>query len=95
MNEARHNLREIKEYIGKDNIRRANEVIKDLYEQTHDLEQYPHMGRMVPEYGDSHVRELIRGNYRIIYKVVDDDTIHILAVCHSSRLLGNVVPMDT
>jgi toxin ParE1/3/4 len=42
-------------------------------------------GRIVPEKGEESVRELIEGNYRIIYEVVSDNLIYILTVYHSAR----------
>ena len=44
---------------------------------------------MVPEFEIESLRELIRGNYRIIYQLIDDSKIEILTVHRSSRLLGN------
>jgi len=34
-----------------------------------------------------YLRELIRGSYRIVYRIVDKDRIDILTVHHSARLL--------
>jgi toxin ParE1/3/4 len=47
----------------------------------------PELGRIVPEKGDASIRELIEGNYRIIYEVKDPDRVEILLVHHSSRPL--------
>ena len=32
------------------------------------LKQFPEIGRIVPEYDDTEIRELIYQNYRIVYK---------------------------
>jgi plasmid stabilization system protein ParE len=40
---------------------------------------------MVAEIGNEIIRELIEGNYRIIYKIVNDSRIDILTIHHSSR----------
>jgi hypothetical protein len=44
------------------------------------------LGREVPELLDSNYRELIFGNYRIIYKIEND--IKILTLRNSRQLLG-------
>lgn len=42
-------------------------------------------GKLVPEHDDSNFRELIEGNFRIIYKIVSNHQIDILTIHHSSR----------
>jgi toxin ParE1/3/4 len=46
-------------------------------------------GKMVPEFLLPELRELIEGNYRIIYRIVSEERIDILTIHHSSRLLSN------
>ncbi|MCC5668610.1 type II toxin-antitoxin system RelE/ParE family toxin [Nostoc sp. CHAB 5784] len=43
-------------------------------------------GRVVPEIAQEDIREIIFGNYRIVY-LVSDDQVNILTVFHSSRQL--------
>ena len=50
----------------------------------------PKVGRIVPEKNDENIRELIEGNYRIIYEIRGEDRIEVLLVHHSSRPLGNI-----
>jgi len=45
----------------------------------------PLLGKIVPEFDKDTFRELIEGNYRIIYKVVNDSQVDILTIHHSSR----------
>ena len=46
----------------------------------------PELGRIVPERDDLSIRELIEGNYRIIYHFDNNlDTVQILTVHHASR----------
>jgi toxin ParE1/3/4 len=47
------------------------------------------IGRMVPELNQKDIREIIAGNYRIIYQITNQKTAFILTVHHSSRLLSN------
>jgi plasmid stabilization system protein ParE len=39
----------------------------------------------VPELGDESIREVIHGNYRIVYRL-RDDVVEIAAVFHGARL---------
>ena len=48
------------------------------------LETHPMLGRMVPEYGDETVREIIVGNYRVVYQF-EESTVGIVAIVHGSR----------
>lgn len=44
-----------------------------------------YIGTVVPEFDRNDLRQLIQGNYRIIYKVVDEKRVDILTVHHSAR----------
>jgi len=41
-------------------------------------------GRVVPEVGDDTVREVIHGNYRMVYRV-RSDLVEIVTVFHGAR----------
>jgi plasmid stabilization system protein ParE len=43
------------------------------------------IGRIVPEIEIVEIRELIEGNYRIIYRIFSKESIEILTVHHSAR----------
>ena len=46
----------------------------------------PQCGRIVPELDDPGFREVIYGNYRIVYRIIGaHDDIEILAVVHGAR----------
>jgi toxin ParE1/3/4 len=80
-------LNDIGEYIAKDSERYAKMVVQHLIESTGLLESHPKAGRIVPEFNKKNIRELIRGSYRIVYRIVDFTRIDILTVHHSARLL--------
>ena len=72
---AIQNLNEIGDYIEKKSY-------------TSYASRFPLAGRMVPEFQDTTIRELIRMNhYRIVYRVVNESRIDILTVHHSARIL--------
>lgn len=85
---ALNNLNDIGEYIAKDSPKYAQITVQKLFNQVDILEQNPQIGRIVPEFGISSIRELINGNYRIIYKIQSNDHIIVLTVHHSAKQLG-------
>lgn len=86
-NFAIQNLNDIADYIEKDSYRYASLVVERLFSTVDVLEQFPLSGRMVPEFQDKSIRELIRINYRIVYKVINKSRIDVITVHHSARLL--------
>ena len=86
---AIQDLNDIGDYISKDSIRYAELTVEKLFNSVDILEQHPFAGKMVPEFEDETIRELIRGNYRIVYHLIDDDNIEILTVNNCARLITN------
>jgi addiction module RelE/StbE family toxin len=80
-------IEEIAVYIAQDSIIYAEAEVRKIFEKLKILVDFPLLGRVVPEMKMTYLRELIEGNYRIIYKVVNKDTIHIITVHHSKRLI--------
>ena len=62
-------VRAIKAYIAKDSAVYASRFSERIIEAAESLHSLPLRGRMVPEAGDDDIRELLFGNYRIIYRV--------------------------
>ena len=58
---------ELAEYIALDKPDMAIEWATDIFDSTEKLEEYPILGRVVPEIKDEDYRELLEGNYRVIY----------------------------
>jgi addiction module RelE/StbE family toxin len=85
--QAIQDLTDIGEYIANDSERYAREFVQSLFESVHLLKSHSKAGRIVPEYRHTYLRELIRGSYRVVYKIVDKSRIDILTVHHSARLL--------
>lgn len=84
-------LNDIAEYISNDSVFYAELQIQKLINRTDILENFPLIGRIVPELNLKSIREIIEGNYRIIYKVVNKSMIHILTFYHSRRKLKRTV----
>lgn len=89
---ALERVRDIAGYIARDKPSAAEKWVKKLFEVVGALPLQPRSCRVVPELNRVDVRELIYGNYRLIYKVTDD--IHILTVRHSRQLLDESVQVD-
>jgi addiction module RelE/StbE family toxin len=87
---AIENLNDIGNYIERDSFRYAEIVVNSLFDSTEILEQYPLAGRVVPEFNNKNIRELIRGNYRIVYRILHESRVDILTVHHSAQLLSNL-----
>ncbi|WP_221029181.1 type II toxin-antitoxin system RelE/ParE family toxin [Actomonas aquatica] len=66
---AIEDLRDIVLYISPDRPETARRLGLALVEKTKTLAQFPLSGRIVPEFGDSTIRELILRPYRIVYCV--------------------------
>jgi len=86
---AIQDLNDIGDYISKDSIRYSELTVEKLFNSVDILEQHPFAGKMVLEFEDETIRELIRGNYRIVYHIIDDDNIEILTVNNCARLITN------
>jgi toxin ParE1/3/4 len=82
-------INNIADYIAKDAVNFANLQVERIFERVEILKSTPLSGRIVPEINNLKIRELILGNYRIIYKVLNKRRIDILTVHHSARLLSN------
>ena len=83
---AIEDLKSIHDYISRDSKVYASRFVEKLMSRVDQLETNPKSGRIVPEFNIETLRELIEGNYRIIYKI-DSDFIGIVRVHHSARQL--------
>lgn len=82
-----NDLVNIVEFISKDSVKYSVIQIKRIRERARLLKTQPFLGRIVPEINNEFVRELILGNYRIIYKIISEERIDILTIHHSAKLL--------
>ena len=81
-------LKSIAEFISKDSLKYASLTLERIIVVTKYIESNPRIGRMVPEVGrNDKIREIIFGNYRIIYKIANSTVVYILTIHHSSKRL--------
>lgn len=79
---------EISCYIAEDNPSAAEKWLAGLFEEVERLADYPESGRHVPELRRPEIREIVYGEYRIIYRI-RTVTVAILTVRHGRRLLSD------
>lgn len=83
---ARFDLREIFAYIAEDDPIAAGRFIRSLFDVVERLPSFPESGRLVPEFGDSSIREVIRRPCRVVYRIkADSRMIEIARVWHAAR----------
>lgn len=76
----------IYEYVAHDSKPYAERLIDRLVRRSEQIAAFPLSGRMVPEYRDESIREVIEQPYRIIYRIKADQ-IDILSVVHGTQEL--------
>jgi len=62
--------------------------VERIQSKTEILKSQIEIGKIVEELNDPKVREIIEGNYRIIYRIVSKNELHILLVHHGARDLS-------
>ncbi len=77
---------EIADYIAQDKPSAAEKWIDTVFSKVEQRKSSPEIGRIVPEINDSQFRELIYGNYRIIYRI-ETKQISILTIRHGRQIL--------
>lgn len=87
--QAADDLQAIYDFIARDSRHYAQLVVEDILAAIDRLQQFPLMGRVVPERHRDDVREVIKRPYRIVYQV--GEPIFILTVFRTSRLFPSEV----
>jgi toxin ParE1/3/4 len=75
---------ELVDYISQDNPLAADHWINSVFAKVDHLNANPEIGRIVPEINEHPFRELIYGNYRIIYHI-GTKQISILTIRHGKQ----------
>ena len=84
--QAADDLEAIADFIKQDSPHYATLFVMNVLRAAERLGSFPKSGRMVPEANDPAIREIILGNYRIVYRV-KQELVDILTVYHGARLL--------
>lgn len=87
---AKDDLRSIYDFIAGDSVKYARYQIKQIRERTTVLKGNPYAGKVVAEYDQEAIRELVVSHYRIIYMIKSTALIHILLIHHGARRFPRV-----
>ena len=82
--QAVNQLGAIAEYIGLSSPIYAEQTVARITARLLQALEYPMSGRVVPEFPDSDLRELIEPPYRIVYRAIGD-AIQVVAVVHGRQ----------
>ncbi|MBN1531820.1 MAG: type II toxin-antitoxin system RelE/ParE family toxin [Spirochaetes bacterium] len=80
----------IHEFISKNSAVYASRIVHSIIKSTDVLHTQPFLGRVVPEFDDDSIREIINKDYRIVYRVVNERDVEILIVFHGRRELPDI-----
>jgi len=83
---ARSDIEGIVRYISIDDPDQALRFGRFLIQHTKSLRQFPERGRVVPEFDDDAIRELIVKTYRIVYRLSHTKrSVEIIRFWHAGR----------
>jgi plasmid stabilization system protein ParE len=83
---ARLDLKEIATFIAEDSPLIAERFVRSLFEVVERIAEYAESGRIVPEFGEPTIREVIRRPCRIVYRLNRRKrTLEIVRVWHGAR----------
>jgi toxin ParE1/3/4 len=94
---AVQDLRDICDFISRDNLVAAQRMGEELIKQSEAMAAFPLSGRMVSEKKDPLIRETLVGSYRIIYRVDESKKVvalsaHLAQRSRNTRALGRGDP---
>jgi plasmid stabilization system protein ParE len=77
----------IQEWYAEEGVPEVGDrLVAEMFERVEVLADHPHIGRIVPEFGQTFLRELIHLPFRIVYRL-DAQRVRIVRVWRSERLL--------
>lgn len=77
---------EIASYIAKENPPAAEKWIRKIFARVGPLAGFPESGRHLSETSRPAIRELVWGNYRIVYRI-ESHQVAILTIRHMRQIL--------
>jgi len=88
---AKFDLKDIADFIAEDRKSVAQRFVGSIFQTVERLADFPESGRIVPEFGDTAIREIILKPLRIIYRV-DTGTrvVEIVRVWHAARGIPDI-----
>ncbi|GAA3938058.1 type II toxin-antitoxin system RelE/ParE family toxin [Litoribacillus peritrichatus] len=84
---AINDLKSIKEYYQEQGVPQiSQDFVEAIISHIETLVDHPDIGRVVPEFSDDSIRELIHSPFRIVY-LRESKSINIIRIWRSERLL--------
>lgn len=85
--QAQADLAAIHAFISQGSPHYASVTVARIIAATDRLVPFAESGRAVPEFEDPLIREVVLRPYRLVYRLVGVDEVHVLTVHHSSQRL--------
>jgi toxin ParE1/3/4 len=83
---ARRDLRDIVRYISFDSHDRAIAFVQFLVSNTKRLADFPQLGRVVPEFENLLILEIVVRSYRVVYRINEENQrIEVVRFWHAAR----------
>jgi toxin ParE1/3/4 len=83
-NEAETWLKDIHDFIARDNPVAARKIVDGIYQKTQILNKFPEIGYKYRSEREGDIRILVYGHYRIAYLLKGMNVISILGVFHGA-----------
>lgn len=90
--EAEKWLRDINEYIAKDNPTAAVKVVSEIYKKVQVLQKFPEIGYKYRTEPEGEIRILLYGHYRVAYLLKGKERLDILGVFHGALDIERYLP---
>ena len=88
---AKLDLKDLCEFIAQDNPYAASKFAQGVFDTIERLKHFPMSGRIVPEFGDATIREVIRKPCRIVYRLKEYECrIEIARVWYAARGIPDI-----
>ncbi|WP_075351955.1 type II toxin-antitoxin system RelE/ParE family toxin [Algoriphagus marinus] len=84
---AYSDIQEIESYLFKSSPSIGRSFTEKIFRKIELLYDHPEIGRIVPEFRESSIREIFQGKYRIVYLILNSNRIDILRIIHGSKLI--------
>ena len=79
-------VRDIAAYIALDKPSVAVQWAEEIFNSVKRLSDFPESGRVVPEIQINEIREIVQGNYRVIYKVKSKEVLILTVKSYHQKL---------
>ena len=81
---ATQDVRDIEEFVARDSPVYAVRLTNRIVEAVERLTEFPQLGRVVPEFEQEDLREILYRSYRIVYRV-QGEAVMVLRIVHGAR----------